>query len=194
MLDGKVVFPVIGQTLVERGVLFGGDLGGVASPDGLGLVKLLVLGLGLLDLFGLLGLSFLVLDFLDLLVFTLSDFLVILDLLQFVQFAVNIQILAKCGRSTNLFNLLCNNELNGVGDEFGVLLDDLLDLLLLEILELVLLQVEAKFGTATKGLAISVGGDGEGSAGSGFPDVLLVVIVLGDDLNTLGNEVGRVET
>lgn len=54
VLDGKVVLPVVGEGLVERGVLFLGDVGGVAGPDGLGLVELLLLLLDLLDLLGLL--------------------------------------------------------------------------------------------------------------------------------------------
>ncbi len=36
----------------------------------------------------------------------------------------------------------------------------------------------------------SVGGDSEGSTSSGLPNVLLVVVVLRDDLDTLGDEVG----
>lgn len=68
VLDSEMVFPVVGQALIERTVLFGGDVRGVAGPDGFGLVELLVGGLGLLDLLGLflLGLVFLILDFLDL--------------------------------------------------------------------------------------------------------------------------------
>jgi hypothetical protein len=75
-----------------------------------------------------------------------------------------------------------------------VLLNDVLDLLLLEVLELVLLHVEDHLGTATDRGVDGVGGDGEGSAGSRLPDVLLVVVVLGDDGNLVGDEVGRVET
>lgn len=85
VLDSKMVFPVISQALVEGAVLLSGDVGGVASPDGLGLVKLLVLGRGLLDLLGLLCLAFFIFDFLNLLVLALGDFLVVLDLLRFMQ-------------------------------------------------------------------------------------------------------------
>ena len=46
-------------------------------------------------------------------------------------------------------DLLGDDELDGVGNEFGVFLDDLLDLFLLKILELVLLQVHTDLGTAT---------------------------------------------
>lgn len=75
-----------------------------------------------------------------------------------------------------------------------MLLDDILDTLLLEVLELVLLEEEADLGTTAEGRVDIVGGDGEGTAGSGLPDVLLVVVVLRDNLHTLGYEVGRVET
>ena len=96
--------------------------------------------------------------------------------------------------ATYLLNLLCYRQLNGVGDELGVLLDDLLDALLLEVLELVLLQVKADLGTTAEGRVDGVEGDGEGTASSGLPDILLIVVVLGDDLHTIGDEVRRVET
>ena len=75
-----------------------------------------------------------------------------------------------------------------------MLLDNVLDTLLLEVLELVLLEEEADLGTTTEGRVDIVGGDGKGTAGSGLPDVLLIVVVLRDNLHALGDEVGRVET
>lgn len=79
MLDGKVVFPVVGETLVEGTVLLGRDVRGVTRPDGLRLVELLVGGLLLLDLLGLLvlGLVILVLDLLDLGLLALLDLLLL---------------------------------------------------------------------------------------------------------------------
>jgi hypothetical protein len=74
-----------------------------------------------------------------------------------------------------------------------VLLDDVLDLLLLKVLELVFLEIYANLSTATKWLVDSVRYDGEGTTSSRLPDVLLVIVVLGDDLDMLGHEVGRVE-
>jgi hypothetical protein len=47
VLDGKVVLPVVGERLVERRVLLGGDVLRVSGPKGLSLVELLVLGGGL---------------------------------------------------------------------------------------------------------------------------------------------------
>jgi hypothetical protein len=75
-----------------------------------------------------------------------------------------------------------------------VLLDDLLDPLLLEVLLQVILHEELHGGTSTETGTLSVLSDGESSTGSRLPDVLFVVIVLGGNLNLLGNEVGRVET
>jgi hypothetical protein len=54
VLDGKVVFPVVGHGLVEGAVLFILDFLGVTSPEGLGLVEEFPLGLGFSDLLGLL--------------------------------------------------------------------------------------------------------------------------------------------
>lgn len=84
-----MVFPVIRQALVERRVLFGGDIAGVTRPDGFCLVELLIGGLNLLDLLCLLvlGLVVLVIDLLDLrLVFSVLGlgclFFIILNFLQ----------------------------------------------------------------------------------------------------------------
>ena len=93
-----------------------------------------------------------------------------------------------------LLNLLRDGELDRVRDELGVLLDNVLDALLLEVLELVLLEVETDLGTAAEGRVDGVGRDGEGATGGRLPDVLLVVVVLGDDLHALGDEVGGIET
>ena len=83
-----MVFPVIGQALVEGAVLLWSDVRWVTSPDGFRLVKLLVRDLVLLDLFGflLLLLLLLVVDLLNLGLLILSLllilFLFILYLLQ----------------------------------------------------------------------------------------------------------------
>jgi hypothetical protein len=81
VLDGKVVLPVVGERLVERRVLLGGDVLGVSSPEGLGLVELLVLNSNLLNLLGLLLLGLvLVLDLLNLVL--LLDLLLLFDVLR----------------------------------------------------------------------------------------------------------------
>ena len=78
---------------------------------------------------------------------------------------------------TDLLNLLGHRELDGVGDELGVFLDDLLDLLLLKVLELIFFEEEADLSATSKGVAV-VWGDGESTASRGLPDVLLIVVVL----------------
>ena len=67
VLDSKMVLPVVGEGLVEGSILLLGDVLRVASPDGLLLVELLLLDLGLLDLLGLgLLLLLIIVDLLDL--------------------------------------------------------------------------------------------------------------------------------
>lgn len=183
VLDSEVVLPVVGEGLVEGSVLLLGDVLRVAGPDGLLLVELLLLDLGLLDLLGL-GLLLLALllivDLLDL------GLLVVTLLGDLLDLGVLIRDL--------LLGLLLDVEVDRVGDELGVLLDDLLDLGLVQVLSLLILEVEDDGGTAAELLALGVGGDGEGATGAGLPDVLLVIVVLGDDADLVGDEVGRVET
>lgn len=92
-----------------------------------------------------------------------------------------------------LLDLLGSDELDRVTDELRVLLDDVLDRLLGQVIELVLFHVEDHLSSSSERSVDGVGGDGEGSSGSGLPDVLLVVVVLGDDGDFVGNEVGRAE-
>jgi len=187
VLDSEVVLPVVGERLVEGGVLLLGDVGRVASPDGLGLVELLLLDLGLLDLLGLLLLLLLLLllvlgDLLDLSLLLLAFLLLLLLLL--------LGLLV----GDLLLGLLQDVEVDGVGDELGVLLDDLLDLALVQVVGLLILHVEDDLGTAAELLTVNILGDLEGATGAGLPDVLLVVVVLGDDGDLVSNKVGRVET
>ena len=92
VLDGGVVLPMIGERLVKGAVLILGDVCGVARPDGLGLVELLVLGGLLLDLLGLLGLVLvLIVDLLDLRVLLVLSLLLILNLLLRVTSAIKIK-------------------------------------------------------------------------------------------------------
>jgi hypothetical protein len=95
---------------------------------------------------------------------------------------------------TNLFYLLGNDKLNGVGDELGMLLDNVLDTLLLEVLCLIFLEVESDLGATTERWVHSVEGDGEGTTRGRLPNILLIVVVLRDDLDPLRNEVSGIET
>jgi len=80
VLDSKMVFPIVGQALVEGAILFCSDVRWVTSPDGFRLVELLLGGLYLLDLLGfLLFLLLFVFDLLNLgLLFSVFLFLFLL--------------------------------------------------------------------------------------------------------------------
>ena len=178
VLDGGVLLPVVGEGLVEGGIFVLGDVVGLAHPDGLHGVEVLPLVADLLDLLGLLLLlGVLLVDLLDL-------GLVVVALLVLVIVVII---------SDLLLGGLLGVELDGEADELGVLLDEVLDALLLEVLGHVLLEVEDDAGT-TADAGLGGGGDGEGSAGLGAPGVGLVVVVLGGNLDLVGDEVGRVET
>lgn len=75
-----------------------------------------------------------------------------------------------------------------------MLLDNVLDALLLKIVSLVLLEIKTDLGAAAESRVDLVRGDGESTARSRLPDVLLVIVVLRDDLYALGDEVRGVET
>ena len=84
-----MLFPVVGQALVESAILVRGDILWVPRPEGLGLVELLVLGGDLLNLLRLLGLVFVVnLLNLGLLLILVDFFLVVFDLLKSSQTSV----------------------------------------------------------------------------------------------------------
>merc|ERR1719498_1028192 len=182
VLAGKVLLPVVGQRLVERYVLVLGHILWLSHPDGLGLVESLVLVGHLLDLLGflLLGLV-LLLDLGVVLVLLLIFFLFVLLLVLFI------------GVGDLLVGGLLNHELDGEADELRVLLDEVLQFSLLKELLLVLLERQNDLGTS--GDAFVAGWvDGESTTGVGLPLVLLVVIVLGDNSNLLGDKIGGVET
>lgn len=69
-------------------------------------------------------------------------------------------------------------------------ISDGFDLLLLEMFELVLLKVQVQLEAMPRRLIDS----GEGSAGCGLSDALLVIVVLGDGLGGVGNEARRAES
>jgi len=99
VLDGKMVFPVVGQALVERTVFFWSDVGGVSGPDGLGLVELLVRRFSLLDFLRLLLLLlFVLVNLLDLGILSVLLLLFVFDLL-YPQ-------VRKCNNSTSISNTL----------------------------------------------------------------------------------------
>merc|ERR1712235_125297 len=134
VLDGQVIFPVVGEGLVELGVLLIGDIIWVTGPDWFGLVLLVLLLSILVDLLNL---------------WLVGVFIIILDLLGGLGFDLA---------------LLFNMELDWVANELGVLLDDFLNFLLLQVLGLILLQKELDLGTTTNGGTVIVA-DGKGATG-----------------------------
>ena len=48
MFDGQMFFPIVGKGFVKFAIFFLRDIIGIASPDGLGLVKLFIFGVFLL--------------------------------------------------------------------------------------------------------------------------------------------------
>ena len=94
VLDGKVLFPVVGQALVESTIFISSDFLRVPRPNGLGLVKFLVLDCDFLDFLRFLRFV-LVIDLFDLglllvfFVFFLFDlFLVVFNFLENNQVSV----------------------------------------------------------------------------------------------------------
>lgn len=74
-----------------------------------------------------------------------------------------------------------------------MLLDDFLDLSFFKVSDLILLHVQDNLGTTANTWPFSVELNGEASTGARLPNVLLVIIGLGDNLNLVGNQVCRVE-
>ena len=93
-----------------------------------------------------------------------------------------------------LVPLARDGQLNRVRNELTVRPSNFLNPLLLKVLKLIFLHVQPNFASTANRRVNGVKGDGEGTAGSRFPDVLFVVIVLRDDLYTLGDDVSRIET
>ena len=62
-------------------------------------------------------------------------------------------------------------QLDGEGDELGVLLHEVLDLVALGELLAVILQVQGDLGATAQSVALGVLADGEGRVSSGLPDV-----------------------
>jgi hypothetical protein len=116
VLDSQVVFPIVGKGLVEFSIFFSLDIFRSTGPKRLGLVELFVFSDGFLD--GLLLLFILLFVF-------ISDFFNL-------GFSSSLFFIIR----NFLFNFLFNNELNRVGDEFRVLLDNVLDSLFFKVFKL----------------------------------------------------------
>merc|ERR1712002_1180313 len=141
-----MVFPVVGQALVNVAILLLGNVVGVTGPDRLRLVQFLVFDVFGLDLFRLLLILlilvifvFVIFDFLDLGLFFFTFFLLFL-----LRFFLGLFIF-------HFFLLLFGHgQLDGITDELRVLLHDLLDFLLFDVLGHVFLEMEDDLGAASK--------------------------------------------
>jgi len=92
-----------------------------------------------------------------------------------------------------LVAFLFDHQFDRVADELAVLLDDLLDLAFLQIFGLIFLHVQNDLRTAGQ-FRIVVGAHSERTAGAAFPHVAFVVVVLADDHDPVGDQIGGVET
>lgn len=194
LLDGKVVLPVVGETLVEGGILLGGHVLGLSGPDRLVLVESLVLVRNFLDLLGLLDLLG-TLVFLDLGLGIVS--LSLLSLLAFLLLGVDFGglFLVVLIVGDLLLGGLFDEEFDIEGDELGVGLNQILQLLFLEEFFVVGLELENDAGSSLEVLMVDSLGNGESSTGVGLPSPDLVTVHrFGDDGNLLGDEEGRVES
>lgn len=159
MSVSKGILVILGNSLVEVVVLFLSDVRLFSQPQSLDLVDSFPLpnlfsnslGLGLLGLllvFGRLGFT-LILDFS---IIGLGGFLIdgfLLDGL--FGFLIG----------DGLSDFLGEEKLDGVLDELGVFLDEVLDLVLLHILYGVILQVKSNAGTSAESIATRILGNEE---------------------------------
>jgi hypothetical protein len=182
MLDGEMLLPIVGKTLVEGNILISGNILWLSHPDWLGLVEGFVLMRDLLDLLGLLLLLFILI---------LDLWLVILLLLVFLILFVLLLVLIRV--SDLLIGGFLDHELDWETDELRVLLDEILELSLLEEFLLIFLELKDDLGTSGHGL-IGLWVDGEGSTSVRFPSVGLVIVVFGDNSDFLGNKISGVES
>jgi len=172
-----VVFPVIGETLLEGSLLLAGNVSGFALPDGFVLIDLFLL---VCDFFYLLLLlSLLLLPLFFNFAFLLLLLLVLLLLLLLLVVVISDLLLLS------LLTLEFNWEL----DELRVLADDVLEFLLVQLLQLVILHMEDHAGAAVEALEFLGGGgaDGEFLARATLPDVGLLLVLLGDDCHLVGD-------
>jgi len=127
-----MIFPVVRQALVETSVLFFGDIGWFPLPDGF---------VGV-DFFELVGNFF---DFLFLLFLLLVlAFFLDLTLVFFLLFVFHFVIFISDFLLFGLFDVEFNREL----DELGMLADDVLGFLFVELLELVVFHVQDHLSAA----------------------------------------------
>ena len=178
LFDSEMLFPVIGEGLVEVDVLFLDDVFRLAHPERFILVLLFEFGVHFLDFLFLLVLFLLLYFDVVFLIFFFSLLIVIIIIGDFL-----------------LFSLL-NLKFNGESDKLRVLLDEVLDSALLKEFKVVVLHVEDDLSTTSNFLWIFVVvSDCESTTSRGFPSPLDVFIVgLGYNFDFLSYEISGVET
>ena len=135
------------------------------------------------------------LDFLGLLLLLLVGY--ILDLrcvVVLVGFLLLVVVLVGVRIGYLLLRGLLDPKIDGKSNELGVLLDEILEFTFLEEIGHVLLEMKNDSRTTTETVIGFVLDDGEGTSGTGAPLVLLVIVVLGDHFDFLGDEIGGIET
>jgi len=174
VLHSEVILPIVGDGLVESSVFLVGDLRGVTDPKRLLLV----------DLDPLVG------DSLLLLLLLLLSLLVLDSAFFFILLVVVILHLSVIDFHLLFLGLV---ELDGVLDELRVTLDDLFEFLLFEVGKLILLELKDDTSTTLDDFTV-VGGNGELTTSAGFPNVLVIIVVLAVDGHMISNQVAGVET
>merc|ERR1712080_504820 len=164
-------FPIIGQRLVEFTVFLLGNIIWITSPDGL-------------FLFVFVGLI-LVLIFANIFNFGFFWIIFLLILVHFVFFSFIIR--------NFLVAFFLNQKFDGIANELGMFLDDFLDSLFFVIVGLIFFQMQNNLGASSQRFR-SVSLDGERAPSRGFPNVLLVIIVLRMHNDFVGYQVSGIET
>lgn len=160
-----MVLPVVGEALVEVGVVLFGNVFGLSHPDWLGLVEFFKFS-G--DFFYLLFLLVLLFVFFDLNVVLLLFFFLIIGNL--------------------LLSGLLNLEINWESNEFRVFLDQIFQFSFFEEFNVVRFDVKDDFRSSSNRWSI-IFTNGECSTCSGFPSVLLFLFGgFGNDGNFISNE------
>mmetsp|Transcript_104845 Transcript_104845/g.254472 ORF Transcript_104845/g.254472 Transcript_104845/m.254472 type:complete len:300 (+) Transcript_104845:981-1880(+) len=170
VLDSQMILPIVGEGLVEGGVLLISHILRLAHPQWLVLVQLLPLMRNLLDLLGLLLLGLLFLLLINLLNLWLIALLALLFLLLLLVLRISHLLLFR------LFHV----KLNGETDELGVFLHQILQTALLQKFRLILLQVADHLCTPLDFAMDKFGVflHRERTASTRLPNVLLVIVVL----------------
>ena len=93
-----------------------------------------------------------------------------------------------------LINGLLNLKKNRIWDESGMLLDEISKTAFFEIFKLIILEEQRDTGSTRNTFAFLILTNCERITGSGFPDELNIIMMLGCDHDILSYKISRVET